>query len=144
MTQYRRKFQCKVLTPRGGVCDVEAVSVVFPAVDGQVGILGGHLPLVATMGAGPLVIEESDGTLHVFFVAGGFSQVLPDAMVILADRCQRGSELNVESALQELEQAQELPGDRRAALSAARAKLALAKTLAATGEGQPAEKPAEA
>ena len=54
MARYRRKFQVEVLTMAGRRVMADAVYVGFAASDGQVGILGGHSPLIAKVGvAGP-------------------------------------------------------------------------------------------
>lgn len=132
MANYRRKFQFQVLTPSGGVCDCQAVSVIFPASDGLVGILGGHAPLLAMLGAGPLDVELADGGQKHYYLAGGFAQVRYDSLTVLAEECVLRETITVDAAKAEQESAKALPhatepdaqrrGDR---LSAARVKLRL-------------------
>ena len=59
--RYQKRFELEVLTPEGRACFTEAVSVVFPASDGLVGVLGRRGPMVALMGAGPLTVQQADG-----------------------------------------------------------------------------------
>lgn len=134
MSNYRRKFQFQVLTPAGGVCDCQAVSVIFPASDGLVGILGGHAPLLAMLGAGPVDVELADGTRQQYYLAGGFAQVRYDSLTVLAEECVARDTLTVDAAKAEVDAAKALPhgsepdaqrrGER---LAAARVKLRLAE-----------------
>ncbi len=130
MPNYRRKFQFQVLTPSGGVCDCQAVSVIFPATDGLVGILGGHAPLLATLGAGPLDVELADGGKKHYYLSGGFAQVRYESLVVLAEECVARETLTADAANAELESAKALPyatepdaQRRNERLSAARVKL---------------------
>src|SRR4029077_14928232 len=90
----------------------------------ELGILPHHAPLIATLGAGELRIRH-DGTEESFAVFGGFVQVLPDKVVVMAESADLASEIDLERAVQAradaeraLEGVHEGPG-----LAAARASL---------------------
>jgi F-type H+-transporting ATPase subunit epsilon len=117
-SRYQRKYSYSILTPEGPVASGEAVSAVFPAVDGEVGILGGRAPLVATIGSGPMTVSHPDGTSRQWFVAGGFVQVRPEAMTVLAEQAVAMDQLDLKAAVDELEQARKMPVDSPAALEA--------------------------
>jgi F-type H+-transporting ATPase subunit epsilon len=105
MSQYQRIFKYEVLSPDGPVDAAEAVSAVFPACDGQVGVLADRMPLAAVLGAGALRFERPDGTVREYFVAGGFAQVHNGMLTILAEQCLPAAELNRQAAWEELQRA---------------------------------------
>jgi len=102
-------FELDVYTPAGRVLRMEVRSVVFPAMDGQMGVLAGHAPLVAMVGAGRLIVEPPEGKDRQFFLAGGFVHVRENAMTILAEECCAMEDLDHEAAWDELSKARRLP-----------------------------------
>ncbi|MFA6134946.1 MAG: ATP synthase F1 subunit epsilon [Phycisphaerae bacterium] len=114
-SKYTRKFSYEVLTPAGQIIAAEAVSAVFPASDGEVGILAGRAPLVTALGAGRLVADEPGGQKREWFVSGGFAQVGNNRLVILAEQCVEIDQLDPAAAQAELEKARQMPVDNAAA-----------------------------
>jgi F-type H+-transporting ATPase subunit epsilon len=74
-----------VVTPERALYEGEATSVVVPAYDGLVGILPRHAPFLALLGTGDLVVRAGDGE-HRFTVAGGFVQVVENAVRVVAEQ----------------------------------------------------------
>ncbi len=110
----------------------DAVSVVFPATDGMVGILAGRAPLIASIGVGALSVMDDQGKHRYYFVAGGFARVRENAMTLLADVCQPVEQIAAEEAQAELEKAESLPEDnphsqayRKRQLQIAQSRLAM-------------------
>jgi F-type H+-transporting ATPase subunit epsilon len=62
-----------------------AASVVAPAWDGMVGILPGHAPMIALLGAGPLTLTVPGGGEESFYLAQGVMQVEENEVTILAE-----------------------------------------------------------
>jgi len=140
MPPYRKPFRCEILTPTGRRCACDAVSVVFPAMDGQYGVMGGRTPLVTMLGAGVLSVEPVSGDPREFFMAGGFATVRENTLIILADDCEDASEIDREEAWEAIAQARAMPGEtdeefelRCEALDVARKRFALVQTK---GEGR--------
>ena len=103
--------------------DVDAVSV--PGVEGELGILPHHAPLVSTLGFGELRIRKG-GAEEIFAIVGGFVQVRPDKVVVMAETADLAAEIDVEKAQEarrEAEKALEGGFQEGADLSAARAAL---------------------
>ena len=73
-----------VISPEAKVFEGEADMVVAPAWDGEIGILRGHAPLMALLGAGKLRVERAGATEH-FVVEGGFLQVVDDVVTVLSE-----------------------------------------------------------
>jgi F-type H+-transporting ATPase subunit epsilon len=111
------------------------VSVVFPALDGQYGVMGGRTPLVTMLGDGVLSVEPVKGDLQEFFVIGGFATVRENTMIVLADECEPAGEIDREEAWEAITEARAMPFDtdeefelRLEALDVARRRFALVQT----------------
>jgi F-type H+-transporting ATPase subunit epsilon len=68
------------------------------SLEGELGILPRHSPLLAVLAPGELRIDKTGGGEEVIFVGGGFMEVLPDRVTILADVAEHASEINLERA----------------------------------------------
>ena len=132
MPPYKRPFHCDILTPLGSLCACDAVSVVFPALDGQYGVMGGRTPLVTMLGAGVLSVEPTGGDFLEFFLSGGFATVRDSRLTILADECQAVSEIDREHAWEAITRARAMAREtqeefelRNEALETARKRFSL-------------------
>jgi F-type H+-transporting ATPase subunit epsilon len=74
----------EIVTPEARVYSESVDTVVIPTVEGEVGILPGHVPLVTQVGAGELRVTKG-GTTVLLVVGGGFAQVTGEKVSILAD-----------------------------------------------------------
>lgn len=133
VSKYQRKFKFEMCTPDEQVISTEAVCVIFPAADGQVGILYGHAPLVAMIGAGKVTIDQEDGSQLNYFIARGFAQVRDNFVTILAEECQTVDSLDADEAREQLNAAASMPYEngqqavrRQEAINCANAKLRVA------------------
>ena len=115
----------EIVTPERLAYSDEVDSVQIPGSEGELGILPHHAPLVATLGIGELRIRKGGGE-ESFAVVGGFVQVRPDKVVVMAETADMASEIDLERAEQarrEAERALESGFHEGADLSAARAAL---------------------
>ena len=118
-------IQLEIVTPERLVYDDEVDSVNVPGVEGELGILPHHAPLVSTLGYGELRIRKG-GSEESFAIVGGFVQVRPDKVVVMAETADLASEIDLERAQEarrEAERALETGYTEGADLSAARAAL---------------------
>jgi F-type H+-transporting ATPase subunit epsilon len=72
-------------------------SVVCPGIEGELGILPHHAPLISTLGYGELRIRKGNEEEY-FAIAGGFLQVRPDKVVVMAEIADLASEIDLEAA----------------------------------------------
>lgn len=79
------------------VFEGEADMVVVPGVDGDMGILPNHAPLLSTLRFGVLVVR-SKGEEEDFAISGGVIEVLPEKVTVLADRAENVEEIDVSRA----------------------------------------------
>jgi F-type H+-transporting ATPase subunit epsilon len=99
-------FQLEIVTPEKMVVRDNAESVQIPGLNGYLGILPGHAPLITELGAGEITYR-SDGQSHRFAVAWGFAEVLHDSVTVLAETAERADEIDVARAQRALARAEE-------------------------------------
>jgi F-type H+-transporting ATPase subunit epsilon len=76
-------LRLEVVSPDGRVFTDEVDSVVVPGIEGELGILPHHTPLVTALGTGELRIRQA-GTVQYMLISGGFVEVRPDKVVVMA------------------------------------------------------------
>ncbi len=115
----------EIVTPERQVFSEDVDSVVCPGVEGELGVLPHHAPLLTTLGVGELRIRRG-GEEEFFAIAGGFLQVRPDKVVVMAETADMAAEIDIEKALEarrEAEQALAEGFEEPADLARARAAL---------------------
>jgi F-type H+-transporting ATPase subunit epsilon len=78
-------FHFDLVSPEKLLFSGEVQQVDLPGAEGDMGVLAGHAPLVTTLRPGILVIDEGHGTLLPMVVNGGFAEVGPAGLTVLAD-----------------------------------------------------------
>jgi len=96
-------IKCIIVTPEKTVLSQDATFVVLPLFDGECGILPGHAPLIARLGAGELRITGTNSQLTQYYVEGGFVEVFGDTVALLTMCALPAADLNLEASEQELE-----------------------------------------
>ena len=118
----------EIVTPERLAYSDTVESVQLPGVEGELGVLPHHTPLVSMLGLGELRIRK-DGEIETFAIAGGFLQVRPDKVVVMAEMADMAAEIDLakaEEARKEAERALEGGFHEGADLAAARAALQVA------------------
>jgi len=105
----------------------EVDAVVAPGVEGELGILPHHTPLMTTLHPGELRVRQG-GEEFSLAVTGGFLEVRPDRITILADAAERADEIDIARAEEAKRRAEEQLG-RPAEADTARAEAALRRSL---------------
>ncbi|MEL7666718.1 MAG: ATP synthase F1 subunit epsilon [Actinomycetota bacterium] len=103
-----RTLLCEIVTPEKIVYTNEVEMVIAPTLDGEVGILPLHAPLVTVLRPGELRVRYNDGKdVEWFAVAGGYLQVYQDKVIVLADAAEHASRVDVDRARQAKELAEQ-------------------------------------
>ena len=76
-------LRLEVVSPEGRIFTDDVDMVVVPGIEGELGILPHHTPLVTALGTGELRIRQS-GTVQFMLISGGFVEVRPDKVVVMA------------------------------------------------------------
>lgn len=119
-----------IVTAERVVYSEEVDTVIAPGVEGQLGILPHHAPLMTTLQAGELRVRKG-GEEDSLAISGGFLEVRPDRVIVLADSAERAEEIDVTRAEAAKQRAEQRLADRRApGLDSARCEAALQRSIA--------------
>ena len=122
-------FKLEIVTPEKMVFSGEVSAVLAWGVEGQLGILPHHAPLMTMLQPGDLVIKKGteEDTLTI---SGGFLEVRPDKVIVLADACERAEEIDETRAEEAKRRAQETLKEARTPVDLAAAEASLRRSLA--------------
>jgi F-type H+-transporting ATPase subunit epsilon len=119
-----------IVTAERIVYSEEVDEVIAPGAEGQLGILPHHAPLMTILTAGELVVRKS-GVEDSLAISGGFLEVRPDRVIVLADQAERAEEIDESRAEAAKKRAEERLREReKAGLDTARAEASLRRALA--------------
>ena len=123
----------QLITPDRAVLEVEATGVVFPAHDGQMGVLRHRAALLCKMGIGLCRITTSAGQ-QSYYVDGGFARMLDNDFTILTQEARSAEEIDLAEAQRQLAEARrraapnaDAQRERRRAIERAGAQIKLAR-----------------
>jgi F-type H+-transporting ATPase subunit epsilon len=102
------KYPLRVVSVERSLFEGDVEFIIANGADGELGVLARHAPLMTILKPGPLRIQETiGGAEQVLFVGGGFLEVLPDRVTVLADVAEHAEEISVEKAEDARRRAQE-------------------------------------
>lgn len=87
-------FELELVSPERLLLSRPVEMVVIPAADGEMGILPGHAPAIVTLAGGVIRVTENGQVTESLFVPGGFAEITPDRLTILADEATPVSSLS--------------------------------------------------
>lgn len=122
-------LRLEIVTAEGTVFADDVNGVVAWGIEGQLGILPHHAPLMTMLQPGDLLIRK-DNEEHYLAISGGFLEVRPDKVIILADACERAEEIDIERAEAARRRADEILKTRPPDVDTAAAEAALRRSLA--------------
>jgi F-type H+-transporting ATPase subunit epsilon len=117
-----------IVTAERVIYSDEANAVIAPGVEGQLGILSHHAPLMTTLQAGELRVRGS-GEEFSLAISGGFLEVRPDRIIVLADAAERAEEIDVARAEEAKRRAQEQLSLHTPEVDVVQAEAALRRSL---------------
>jgi len=120
-----------VVTPEKAVVSEEAQIVAAPGVLGEFGVLIGHTPFLTPLKTGSIRYTDAAGKERFVFVSGGFAEVLPNKITILAESAERRRDIDIERARAAMERAQKRLAEEnaKADIDFMRARAALERAL---------------
>ncbi len=123
------KILLEVVTPDRKLLSAEADVVVCPGVEGQFGILHGHIPFLSALDIGEMYYRDG-GKTEFLSVSGGFAEVTGQKVTIVAESAELGHEIDLERARRALERAEKrLAAARTEAIDFTRAEAALRRAV---------------
>ena len=89
---------CDIVSAEGEIFSGLVEMVVAHGELGDLGIAMGHAPLITSLRPGPITLTKQGGEKEVFYISGGFLEVQPNMVKVLADTVQRAADLDEASA----------------------------------------------
>jgi F-type H+-transporting ATPase subunit epsilon len=124
-----KEIRLEVVTPDRMVLSDTVDIVVATGTEGEFGVLHDHIPFLTTLQEGELRFRKGN-ELHFMAVSGGFAEVLPDKVTVLAESAEMAREIDVDRAKKARERAEErLAQAKREELDHVRAEAALRRAL---------------
>lgn len=131
-------FQLELVSPAKLLLSRPVDMAVLPAAEGEMGVLPGHAPMIVALRGGVISVTEGGQVTERLFVAGGFAEVTPERVTVLADEAtpveqlsRTAAEARVTEAEAALAEAQLAPPEKR---EAAMARLLSARAMVAAAE----------
>ena len=122
------KLQLQVVSADRSLINETVDEVEIPGAEGYFGVLPGHTPLLAVLGAGELWYRQG-ADRHYLAIAFGFAEIQPDRVTILAEMAERADEIDIARAEAAKKRAEERIARPTVDMDAERARIALLKSL---------------
>mgnify|MGYP001460765880 CR=1 FL=1 len=122
-------IQCDIVSAEGSIFSGAAEMVIATGEMGDLGVSAGHSPLLTGLKPGPVRVLANDDEV-VFYVSGGFLEVQPNVVTVLADTAARGDDLDEAAAIEAQQRAEQAMANQSAELDYTRAAAELAAAVA--------------
>lgn len=99
-------MQCDIVSAEKEIFSGRVTMVIATGTIGELGILPGHAPLLTGIKPGPVTLRFEDGEEDVFFASGGFLEVQPGIVTVLADTALRADDIDEAAALESRDRAE--------------------------------------
>ena len=100
------KIRLEIVTAERSVYSEDVDEVIAPGLDGELGILPQHAPLMTMLQPGMLTVKKGGDEINLA-VSGGFMEVRPERVIILADTAERAEEIDIARAEEARRRAEE-------------------------------------
>jgi F-type H+-transporting ATPase subunit epsilon len=121
-------IRLEIVSPERRAYTDEVDMVVVPGIDGELGILPHHTRLISALGTGELRIRKA-GTEQILLISGGFVEVRPDKVIVLADLAEHSDEIDEAKAVEARREAEAKLGEVHDPVDVARVRAALQTAL---------------
>jgi len=123
-------IHCDIASAEEMIFSGRIESLVAAGSLGDLGVYPGHAPLLTALIPGPVRIKKQDGEEEIYYVSGGFLEVQPGTVNILADTAIRAHDVDEANALQAKKEAEEAIQNQSAEMEYAEAASQLAQAAA--------------
>ena len=123
-------FHCDIVSAETEIFSGLVELLVASASEGDVGITYGHAPLLTGLRPGPIRVKVQSGEEEIYYVSGGFLEVQPHAVTVLADAALRADDMDEAAAMDAKKQAEQALSNKGGELDYSRAAVQLAEAAA--------------
>lgn len=120
-------FQFELVSPERQLLSAQVAEVVVPGTEGEFGVLKNHSPFMSTIKPGILKVRKESGDLVEYFVRGGFADVAPSGLTVLAEQAIPVKEISADQIAQQIKNAEEDVADAKDDDARQKANLALSQ-----------------
>jgi len=106
-------FKFELVSPEKLLMSEDVISVLVPGAEGEFTVFAHHAPVLSTMRAGLLDVKLADGADKRIFIRGGFAEVQPESMTVLAQQAINLDELDRDWLAQEIKNSEEDVADAK-------------------------------
>ena len=122
-----KTMQCNVVSAEESIFEGSVSMLIAAGTEGDLGITPGHAPLITGLQPGPVRVVMEIGEEDVFYVSGGYLEVVPSAVTVLADTALRAHDLDEAAALEAQERVRKEMAEQSAEFDYGRAQMELAE-----------------
>ena len=122
-------FTVDIVSAEQSLWSGSAEFLVVPGSQGELGIHGGHAPLLTYMKSGDVAIRDEEGRIHHFYISGGVLEVQPNGVIVLADASTRAQDLDEAAILKAKAEAEEMLRSKHDRLSYAEIEIRLSQEI---------------
>jgi len=122
-----KTMQCNVVSAEESIFEGSVSMLIAAGSEGDLGITPGHAPLITGLQPGPVRVVKENGEEDVFYVSGGFLEVVPNTVTVLADTALRAADLDEAAALEAQERVRKEMAEQSAEFDYGRAQMELAE-----------------
>lgn len=123
-------LQCNIVSVKETIYTGEINMLVAAGVEGEVGILPGHVPYITLLKPGTLHLKTTDGGEDMVYISGGVLEVQPTIVTVLADTAARAADLDEAKILESRRAAEQLLANQKTEIDTSAALAALAESVA--------------
>lgn len=123
-------LHCNIVSAKETIYTGDISMLVAAGIEGEVGILPGHIPFITLLKPGTLNIKTADGNDDMVYISGGVLEVQPNIVTVLADTAARAADLDEAKILESRRQAEQLLQNQKSEIDTSAALAALAESLA--------------
>ena len=124
-------FQLEFVSPEKLLLSRPVEMAVIPAAEGEMGVLPGHSPMIVALRGGVITVTEAGQVSERLFVAGGFAEVTPSRVTILADEATPVAQLSKADAERRIAECEKAYDEAAAEATPEKRDAAMARLLAA-------------
>jgi len=122
-------FTVEIVSAEQALWAGSAEFIVVPGSHGELGIHGGHAPLLTYLKSGDVAVHEPSGDVHHFYVSGGIVEVQPTGVIVLSDASVRAQDLDEAEVLKAKTEAEEMLRNKHDKMTYAEIEMRLSQEI---------------
>jgi len=123
-------FHCDIVSAEAEIFSGLVDILVVTGSEGEMGITYGHSPLLSSLKPGPVRVRTQAGDEEIYYVSGGYVEVQPNVVTVLADTALRGDDLDEQAALEAKQHAEQVLKDQPEGIDYSKVAAQLAQAIA--------------